>query len=195
MTWSWECGYRLIHTHSFSDCEEPLTLLLAARIQYQYHVAKVHQRWAWRPRLRLSSVAKARLPFTAKHHSWTQSLLLSQASHSTRHGQKTEKLATASPGTRASFFISLSNSTVFHFSKMADVMVSYESQCLPSSLTALLLGGCSCCCGRIFNMVCFQASLTHSLIPKHSASVHTPHFRVFKRWRFPVGVSRLSSQW
>ena len=30
-------------------------------------------------------------------------------------------------------------------------------------------------------MVCFQASLTHSLIPKHSASVHTPHFRVFQK--------------
>lgn len=54
-----------------------------------------------------------------------------------------------------------------------------------SSLTALLL-----LLWRDFQCGVFQASLTHPLIPKHSASVHTPHFRVFsKDWRFPVGVS------
>jgi len=54
-----------------------------------------------------------------------------------------------------------------------------------SWLTALLL-----LLRRDFRCGVFQASLTHPLIPKHSASAHTPHFRVFsKDWRFPVGVS------
>lgn len=52
-----------------------------------------------------------------------------------------------------------------------------QTQCLLSScLTALLLLAVAG-----FSVWCFQASLTHPLIPKHSASVHTPHFRVFQK--------------
>ena len=128
----------------------------------------------------LSSVAKARLPFTAKHHSWTQSLLLSQASHSTRHRPKDRK-ASSSLSWEESFLFYKQVIPLFFTFQDGRRYGFLRSQCLLSSLTALLLVAAAAAVAGFSIWCVFKP---HSLIlsfPKHSASVHTPHFRVFQK--------------
>lgn len=72
------------------------------------------------------SVAKARLPFTTKHHSWTQ-FLLSQTSHSTHSPPAKGRQASASLSwEEPACFCKDVNPPVFLSSQMADVTVFYE---------------------------------------------------------------------
>lgn len=135
--------------------------------------------YSWRPRLHLPPAAKARPR--------TKSTTVEPSSSPPHRpfpfcaGHDRE----ASPGLSEEETCSLRGQKSVVPSSRRWPMPGFLRKSVLSSLTALLL-----LLWRDFQCGVFQASLTHPLIPKHSASVHTPHFRVFsKDWRFPVGVS------
>ena len=74
-----------------------------------------------------SSVAKARLPFTTKHHSWTQSLLLSQTSHSTRHRPKDRKASSSLSWEESFLFYKQVNPLFFSFPRWPTLWFSRKS--------------------------------------------------------------------
>lgn len=115
----------LTHTHS-QTVKNPSPSFQPARIQYQYHVAKVHQRWAWDPGSIFLISSKGQDAFYNKAPQLNPvPPPLPQTSHSTRHRPKDRKASSSLSWEERAFFFFLSKS-IFLFSKMADIMVFYE---------------------------------------------------------------------
>lgn len=192
MTWSWECGYRLTRAHIHSQtAEKPSPPLDGTQT---VPCGKGTPKVGWRLRLLLSISSKGQVAFSIKHHSWTQSLLLPKPVIPLSISQRTEKASPSLSWEERALCLKHVNPSVFSFPRW--LMLRFlRSQCLLSSLTALLLAAAAAAVAG-FSMWCIFKP--HSLILsfpniQHPCTLLTSGF--FKRLEISSGGLRLSSQW